>query len=156
MGLDTTHDCWHGGYIGFNVWRTMLAKAAGIPLGLMEGHFDWELEDEDASNALGCRATNGESLPWLWELARGAVGCVPIKWEALKPDILHVLLHHSDCDGELEAKHCLPLAHRLDELTPMMPDGRGDYPVELWRDRTRKFADGLRLAGGANESVEFR
>lgn len=27
MGLDTTHDCWHGSYGSFNAWRIQLAKA---------------------------------------------------------------------------------------------------------------------------------
>lgn len=30
MGLDTSHDCWHGGYIGFNTWRTKVAEVAGF------------------------------------------------------------------------------------------------------------------------------
>lgn len=38
MGLDTTHDCWHGSYGSFNRFRTALAAAAGLPaLGTMAG-----------------------------------------------------------------------------------------------------------------------
>ena len=40
MGLDTTHDCWHGSYSAFAIWRKKLAEAANIPLDLMEGHFE--------------------------------------------------------------------------------------------------------------------
>ena len=29
MGLDTTHDCWHGPYSAFNRWRTKLCEVAG-------------------------------------------------------------------------------------------------------------------------------
>lgn len=29
MGLDTTHDCWHGAYSTFNTWRTHLCAVAG-------------------------------------------------------------------------------------------------------------------------------
>lgn len=29
MGLDTTHDCWHGPYSYFDEWRGVVAKAAG-------------------------------------------------------------------------------------------------------------------------------
>jgi hypothetical protein len=32
MGLDTTHDCWHGSYGGFNRWRNAIAAAAGYTL----------------------------------------------------------------------------------------------------------------------------
>jgi len=30
MGLDTSHDCWHGPYSSFNSWRTEICKAAGL------------------------------------------------------------------------------------------------------------------------------
>ncbi len=29
MGLDTTHDCWHGAYSAFGRWRQEIAGAAG-------------------------------------------------------------------------------------------------------------------------------
>ena len=29
MGLDTSHDCWHGAYSAFNRWRTALCEVAG-------------------------------------------------------------------------------------------------------------------------------
>lgn len=30
MGLDTTHDAWHGPYSSFMRWRTFIAKKAGL------------------------------------------------------------------------------------------------------------------------------
>ena len=30
MGLDTSHDCWHGPYSFFNNWRRAVAEAIGI------------------------------------------------------------------------------------------------------------------------------
>ena len=30
MGLDTTHDCWHGSYSSFNEWRREIEKASGF------------------------------------------------------------------------------------------------------------------------------
>ncbi len=38
MGLDTSHDCWHGPYSLFSRWREAIAKAVGIPLMQMEGY----------------------------------------------------------------------------------------------------------------------
>ena len=32
MGLDTTHNCWHGGYMRFNRFRYALARQIGIDL----------------------------------------------------------------------------------------------------------------------------
>lgn len=38
MGLDTSHDCWHGPYSTFAEFRRELARAAGLPpLDSMEG-----------------------------------------------------------------------------------------------------------------------
>ena len=37
MGLDTTHNCWHGAYSAFHRWRTMIAESVAITLGNMEG-----------------------------------------------------------------------------------------------------------------------
>lgn len=30
MGLDTTHNCWHGPYSSFNTWRRAVCAAAGV------------------------------------------------------------------------------------------------------------------------------
>lgn len=38
MGLDTSHDCWHGPYTAFHRWRCWIAREAGLPpLELMDG-----------------------------------------------------------------------------------------------------------------------
>lgn len=134
MGLDTSHDCWHGGYISFNVWREKLAEAAGLPpLQLMSGHYGGELKN----------CASGPFKSYIEQVQHN----LPIKWEALKPDVLYVLLDHSDCDGEIPADVCDSLADRLEELLPAMT---GD-----WYGRTRQFIDGLRLAASENNPVEF-
>jgi len=49
MGLDTSHDCWHGAYSSFNRWRTELCKVSGY--GVLEdyhgfgGDTPWPKED---------------------------------------------------------------------------------------------------------------
>lgn len=40
MGLDTTHDCWSGGYGRFNAFRREVAKTVGMDLDKMEGFSD--------------------------------------------------------------------------------------------------------------------
>ena len=46
MGLDTTHDCWHGAYSAFMRWRQEIARIAGLPpLDLMEGFYEEEYRD---------------------------------------------------------------------------------------------------------------
>jgi len=48
MGLDTTHNAWHGSYSGFNAFRKHLAAKIGIDLDKMEGFtsdgISWEAE----------------------------------------------------------------------------------------------------------------
>lgn len=122
MGLDTSHDCWHGPYSSFMQWREELAKAAGMPpLQQMDGFIDGE----------------------------------GIKWESLAPDVIHVLLNHSDCDGFIERADCKPLADRLKELLPLLPDA---YPGwrDYYRDKTTMFIRGLMLAHNKKQRVEFR
>ncbi len=38
MGLDTTHNCWHGPYSSFNRFRFSLAKQIGIDLNEYDGY----------------------------------------------------------------------------------------------------------------------
>ena len=80
------------------------------------------------------------------EKMKGFDGNVP--WESLKPDPLHKLLHHSDCDGEIETKDCAAIADRLESLLPQITD-------EYYLGKTEQFIEGLRLAASANEDVVF-
>lgn len=142
MGLDTTHGCWHGGYISFMCWREAVAKAAGFPpLPLMAGFF------RSADFFMGSMGLRGESAR-LGEM-------LPIRWDYYEKDPLVVLLTHSDCDGEIEAKDCGPIAERLAEILPKMPKGDGGGHIGDWRAKTQAFIDGLRLAAAANEPVGF-
>ena len=120
MGLDTTHNCWHGSYTSFHRFREELANAIGMPdLKKMEGF-------------------------------GGAIA-----WESLPPDTLHVLLNHSDSDGVIEAKDCLPLAERLEEIVRLHAVYEEDYGYS-WQERALQFAKGLRVAASLGENVDFQ
>jgi hypothetical protein len=80
---------------------------------------------------------------------------LPISWDCLKPDALHFLLHHSDCDGEIPADLCAGIADRLEELLPKLPPGEGGGHIGDWRDKTQAFIDGLREASELGEAVDF-
>lgn len=128
MGLDTTHGCWHGSYRSFMIWREALAKAADIPsLDLMEGFY--------------------EGMP--------SVQCLPIRWEALRPDVVHILLQHSDCEGKIDHSDCATLAGRLTELLPSLPLADDSTRNGWIRAATTAFIEGLLLASSRNEDVEF-
>jgi len=118
VGLAISHDCWHGSYRSFRLWRGNLARAAGLP-------------PLDSMRGCGFGGT--------------------VSWETLpspEEDALIVLLHHSDCDGEIASRDASRLADRLESLLPEIDAD--------WRRRTMKFVDGLREAASLGEDVEFR
>lgn len=119
MGLDTTHNAWHGSYGRFARWRRALAEAAGMPdLDTIYGH------------------QTGNALAY-------------VTFEMLKPDDLHLLLDHSDCDGFISPENAEKIANRLEELL--------DEPVlqEEWREKTEQFIEGARLAASLGEQIQF-
>ena len=146
MGLDTTHGCWQGAYSAFMRWREKLCEVAGLPpLMLMECFF----ERGGYSDPFRAYAKDFDVL------AESYYRCLPIRWEALKPDPLHILLNHSDCGGEIAALDCGPIADRLEQLLPLLPKGDSGGHIGDYRDKTQAFIDGLRLASSGGEAVEF-
>jgi hypothetical protein len=157
MGLDTTHDAWHGAYSAFMRWREKIAEVAGLPpLRLMEGFY--VPIDTKFGSELG--------IPTIFlgrgyddEMARNSVRSIeaglPIKWDCLKPSALHELLFHSDCDGEIPTESCGPIADALEKLIPLLPPGDTPGHIGNWRDKTAKFVEGLRKAAAAGEPLGF-
>lgn len=97
MGLDTTHDCYHGSYGGFHRWRMALADATGYPRCI---------EDEDALA--------------IWEHYQGPE--MTGHWRELPEDPLLIVMVHADTTGIIMADHCEPLAKRLEEVMPLLGD----------------------------------
>lgn len=151
MGLDTSHDCWHGAYSAFHRWRHELARAAGLPpLSLMEGFYEPVGGRSDYSNPFywARKGLNkDEGLP--------EEDSLPIKWDCLKPNALYELLNHSDCEGEIPWESCDAIADSLETLLTKLPKGEGGGHIGNWRDKTQKFIDGLRLAAKKKENVDF-
>lgn len=153
MGLDTSHDCWHGAYSAFMRWRQAIAEAAGLPpLELMEGFYGSLYRDD------------GASLPTLYHGHKHADARylesidsrLPIRWACLKSSPLHELLYHSDCDGDIPWQSCGPIADELEKLLPALAK-LGDFGGHVGRveEKTQTFIDGLRRAAAAQENVEF-
>lgn len=145
MGLDVSHDCFHGAYSRFMVWRERLCEVAGLPpLTLMEGFYQ--------------RGTAGADPFYMIDdshyTAKRVLAQLPIRWECIKPSPLHILLRHSDCDGEIECPDCGPIADALEALIPALgpsdPNDRFDMVA-----MTLRFINGLRAAVVAGENVEF-
>lgn len=125
MGLDTTHGCWSGSYSGFGKWRTSIAREIGIDLDSMQGF---------ARGVKRCPTCGHESLSG-------------VSWDALKPDPLHIVLSHSDCDGSIRWQDCEAIAARLEEVAPRL--------ANEWQEDTARFVAGLREAASLREDVEF-
>lgn len=135
MGLDTSHNCWHGSYPAFMRWRSALAAAAGLPpLGLMEGFCD------------------RKTFP---ELPSYISARLPISWDAVHcPAPLAELLTHSDCGGTITAASCGPMADALEALLPKLHGDLGGHVGNVW-EKTMIFIDGLRRAAAKGETVRF-
>lgn len=134
MGLDCSHDAWHGAYSAFDRWRQKLAEVAGLPpLDLMDGFYGsrCRLKYPDIDSKL------------------------PISWDCLKPSPLHELLSHSDCDGEIAPDRCGPIADALEALIPLLPDEEDTGHIGIWKEKTAQFVKGLRAAAAAGEPLDF-
>lgn len=146
MGLDTTHDCWHGAYSAFTRWREHLAKVAGYEVHMVEfedGQFpsrmrlamlDWGL--------IGPKYLNGD-----WDQ-------IPVRIDGT-PDPLLILITHYDCEGHILTQHCGPLADRLEELLPKLEGEDGGGHIGSYTEKTQQFIKGLRLASKRGEKVTF-
>ena len=161
----------------FMRWRRWLAQQAGLPpLDLMAGFWESPRKPSPSGLALSIRvaADTLKKATYEWVPARpgederdrphesllSALDFDPIRWDCLKPDPLHELLHHSDCEGEIEWEKCEALAERLEAIAAEARDdveagkpARGTYDGMV--PATRRFAAGLRAAFTAQEDVDF-
>jgi|SRR3989304_2461194 len=149
VGLDTTHDCWHGAYSAFNRWRNKLALSAGYML----------YKHGAGGPGIDADLLIYESALIDWGLVRakeleGDWDAIPVRIDGT-PDPLLLLLAHYDCEGYLKVEHLEPLALRLQELLPSLGDDEGGGHIGLYREKTQTFIDGLRKAAEARERVEF-
>lgn len=135
MGLDTSHDCWHGAYSAFTRWRHKLAEVAGYTFEKCPKPHDY---------------MDQVAIDWSVITDANLQG----DWEQTPSDPLLVLIAHSDCDGEILPAQALPLADRLEALLPLL-EGDGGGHIGSYRAKTEQFIAGLRKAAAANEPVDF-
>jgi len=132
MGLDTSHDCWHGPYSMFMRWREKLNLYVMKERG----------KTDAGAAAISHMGWTKEALVRAWEEGRYDDQTIPI----------NVLMGHSDCEGEIPAEMCGPLADALEALLVQMPE-RALYDEA--RTATERFIAGLRRAAAAGEPVDF-
>lgn len=116
----------------------------------MEGFF------QTAEDGLGGGTLYFGQLTDLWqEKVKLLEERLPIRWDCLKDRPLHILLYHSDCDGEIAQEDCGPIADDLESLLPLLPDEEAAGHIGHWRTKTQAFIDGLRKAAAAGQPLEF-
>ncbi|MED3440267.1 hypothetical protein P4393_12450 [Bacillus subtilis] len=134
MGLDTTHDAFHGAYSAFNNFRRFLLKSIG---GSYPPHENKELMDG------------------YWYFGDG--------YSAETHKGLAEFFRHSDCDGEINPEMCKIVADELEAILPQVEELSKSEPSygHILRDGgwvavTKQFIEGCRLAHERDEPLEFR
>ena len=125
MGLDTSHDAWSGPYGHFSKFRNAIAVAAGLEI----------YTEEDGFPTV--------NLNWDKYERKNFQGL----WDKDPDDVLEILIVHSDCDGIIKNKNCMPLASRLRRLR--------DKVDETWHDKLDQFIKGLEEAYVSQEDLDF-
>jgi len=150
MGLDTSHDAFHGAYSAFNRFRQIVCQAIG---GSYPSH--WLRNDDgslkrDSQGFPICDTSLDDNLIYFPE---GGLD---------EESGMYAFLCHSDCDGEIPPEACLKLADELEAVLPVIEKiasveqagghiaARGGY-VEV----TKKFIAGCRDAASKNEPLDF-
>lgn len=132
MGLDVSHDAFHGAYSSFNRLRQFVCAATG---GSFPPH---SIRTDLDNNYFQCgEGYNTESHPGLFEF-----------------------LSHSDCDGDISPTMCIKVADDLEELLPKMKKLPQESWGHIARDGgyimvVEQFIRGCREAAAKNEPLEF-
>lgn len=142
MGMTTTHGCWDGGCGGFNGFRQIVGRAAGIPYEDGLPDVDWDTVTDN-------------QLLGEWDQHPPTVARSP-GYDPPITDTLLYLLIHCDCAGILHRDYLPALKARLEELEPAYARIMARHPDDhYYAHRLRQFIDGLGRAIEAGEHVEF-
>jgi hypothetical protein len=140
MGLDTSHDCWHGPYSAFTRWRNCIALAAGYKV---------EPRKYDGGMTFGTAVLDWDGIE------QRNPGCYQGEWREGEGDALVYLLAHSDCDGVLHPPQANALADRLAELVSHIGSVCTHHELDDHVGKTERFIKGLRAAVERGEDVDF-
>lgn len=146
MGLDTSHDAFHGGYGSFSIMRATLCLADGMTIeGGYAGTYTWPGEPTALSPDIDARCELGEvdrdEFPW---------------------DPLIFLIRHQDCDGVIKPGMAAALADRIEEVL-FKVDAETEKFAPAWAipaepnttALAKQFMEGLRRSSAAGEDLEF-
>lgn len=149
MGLDCSHDAFHGAYSSFNRFRQEVCHAIG---GSFPPHWLINHNGEVARDKAGYPLHDTSLDDKL----------IYFPDDGLDDDSgMYAFLVHSDCDGEISPEMCVKVADDLEAILPKIESlknqggghiqARGGYAEVL-----KKFIAGCRLAAANNEPLVFR
>lgn len=131
MGLDTSHDAWHGAYGSFGHFRNQIAKQIGLIKEdeelYKDNSVDWEYYSRIHPQYMGI-------------------------WVEEPEDPIMYLLCHADHDGIIHNRHLLPLANRLNEV---LAESGGAFERWTGENYLRQFIDGLLRAYLEDDHIDF-
>ena len=152
MGLDCSHDAFHGAYSSFNRLRQEICKAMG---GKSSFPPHWKI-GADGKNLI---TANGSLI---YDDTRDQEFIyIDDAYPKDKFAGLWEFLMHSDCDGEISPEMCVKVADDLEALLPKIEAlNSGDGGGHIARNGgyvavVRAFIAGCRAAAAANEPLQF-
>lgn len=139
MGLDCSHDAFHGAYSSFKRFRQAVCYVMGgsYPPHDKNNGLLWSSEKEP------------EDSRWYWGH----------NYSRNTHPGLALFLEHSDCDGELSPEDCLKVANDLEPLIPRLAELGTDWGHIAreggFAEVCQKFVNGCRLAARRGEPLTF-
>lgn len=140
MGLDTTHDAFHGAYSAFNRFRQIVAKAAGCS-------YPYHTEDY---------TSNGKTIP-VEELDQERY-YTPDNFKNTNPGLTAFFVSN-DCEGEFSPEICKQMADEMESVLPEIEkQGSGGGHIERdggYGEVAKRYIAGCRLAYENKENLEY-
>jgi len=147
MGLDTSHDAFHGAYSAFNRFRQAIAEACGVAF---PPHYVIDESGQmmvDPATGLTKRKPDHDERFIYW----------PDDFTKTNPG-LAAFITHSDCDGEIAPDVCALIANEMEAILdrlPKWPDAGHIAARGGMRKVAEIFIAGCRAAASANEPLDF-
>lgn len=153
MGLHISHGAFSRGYGTFMTWRTWIAKDLGIPLKLMEGFYFENDNVPHMFTMLDWKYPNKEDSD-IWQITEFRK-MLPLKWSDFKPNPLHELLHHSDCDGYLNYASARKMIPELQRILDTIENDFNHSENSQMYETTSQMIEGFKLAVENKEKLTF-
>jgi len=152
MGLNVSHSAWKGSCSSFTDWRRWIARQIGIPLDLMQGYY-YDIDIfPNMFTLLEYNFPKGDEIQ-MASIRRDLKPMLPLKWKDFKPNILHKLLYHSDCEGYLGYSIANKIAIQLEKILQNIERNETN---EYYYNKTLTFIEGCKLAYFKKEKLTFR